>query len=337
MKRLAYIFLIALFFVSGNTKAQFAQPLPKKQDPWAEAQYSVGIIGGLSATRWFHQGGTNTDFEQPITTIAFDSTFLTTALNNAVVGIVVQKKLGDYNSIGLEAMYAKRNTELNNKHLEPDAFNHSIIVFNSNRIQYSELLFQIPITQYLANSAKTIRPYLFIAPRVSIPLNGSIHQEQNVFSSEYPIVPFLNNNPLDSLSNFVNAPTPSDTTLSFSARNMNSWNIGAVVGLGVQFRIPLGSYYFDTKLDASCHLGLLNTYSKYERGLVKKKDSNGNDVLDPNGNPVLDLPIDVSTNSPIDPTLLGKRYISNATVKLTLLFPIKKIQNSACVNWGEYD
>ena len=134
-----------------------------------------------------------------------------------------------------------------------------------------------------------------------------------------------------------NQTAGSPDTIYFSARNMRSWNIGAVVGLGVQFRIPIGAYYFDTKLDASCHLGLLNTYSKYERGLVTKKDSNGHDVLDPNGNPVLDLPINLNTGKPIDPTLLGQRYISNATVKLTLLFPIKKIQKDACISWGEYD
>ena len=76
MKRLAYIFLILLLVIGGNTKAQFAKPLPKKQNPWNEAQLSVGIIGGLSATRWLHQGGTNTVYDQPITTIALDSTFL---------------------------------------------------------------------------------------------------------------------------------------------------------------------------------------------------------------------------------------------------------------------
>ena len=332
MKRLAYIFLISLIAISGNTKAQFAKPLPPKQDPWAEAQFSVGVIGGLSATRWFHQGGTNTVFEQPITTITMDS-LLTTTLNNALAGIVVQKKLGDYNAIGLEVIYANRSTELNHKYLTPDAFNHSIKIRDRSSVQYSELLFQIPITQYLTNSTKAIRPYVFIAPRVTIPLQGAIALEKDTLVNDSPMFFQYNTGP-----NHQSSQAPTTIVDSLSARNMGSWNIGAVVGLGLQFRIPLGSsYYFDTKLDASCHLGLLNSYSKYERGLVVKKDSNGNDVLDPNGNPVLDLPIDLNTNEPIDPSLIGKRYISNATVKLTLLFPIKKIQKDACVSWGEYD
>ena len=329
MKRLAYIFLISLLAIGGNTKAQFAKPLPKKIDPWAEAQYSVGVIGGLSATRWFHTGGTNTVFGQPITTIAMDSTFL----NNALAGITVQKKLGDYNAIGLDVIYANRNTELHNIYLTPDSFNHSSKIHNYTNIQYSELLFQVPITQYFTNSTKAIRPYVFIAPRVSIPLQGAIALKKDTLVNDSPV--FIQHGPV---TNYPSSQSMISISDSFSARNMRRWNIGAVVGLGLQFRIPLGSsYYFNTKLDASCHIGLLNSYSKYERGLVKMTDSKGNDVLDPNGNPVLDLPIDLSTGNPVDPSRLGKRYISNATVKLTLLFPIKKIQKDACVSWGEYD
>ena len=331
MRRLAYIFLIPLFVIGGNVNAQFAKPLPKKQDPWAEAQFSVGIIGGVSATRWIHQGGANTVYDQPFTTIALDSTFFTTALNNALVGITVQKKLGDYHAIGVDVIYANRNTELSNKYISPYSFDHhSIKIRDHSNIQYSELLFQIPITQYLTSSTKAIRPYIFIAPRVTIPLQGGIDLEKDSLVNGSPM--FFQNTE----TNPQSVPTPK-TTDSLSARNMRYWNIGAVVGLGIQFRIPVGSYYFDTKLDASCHLGLLNTYSKYERGLVTKKDSKGNDILDPNGNPVLDLPINLNTGKPIDPTLLGKRYIGNATIKLTLLFPIKKIQKDACVSWGEYD
>lgn len=333
MKRLAYIFLISLIAVGGNVNAQFAKPLPKKQDPWAEAQYSVGVIGGLSATRWFHTGGTNTVFNQPITTIATDSSFLTSALNNALAGITVQKKLGDYNAIGLDVIYANRNTELHKMYFTPDSFNHSSKIHNYTSIQYSELLFQIPITQYFTNSTKAIRPYVFIAPRVTIPLQGAITLEKDTLVNDSPV--FL---PHSAGTNYPSSQAMTSISDSLSARNMSCWNIGAVVGLGLQLRIPLGSsYYFDTKLDASCHLGLLNTYSRYERGLVVKTDSKGNQILDPNGNPVLDLPIDLSTGNPTDPTRLGKRYISNATVKLTILFPIKKIQKDACNTWGEYD
>lgn len=334
MRRLAYIFLIPLFVIGGNVNAQFAKPLPKKQDSWTEAQFSVGIIGGLSATRWFHIGGTNTTFEQPITTIALDSTFLTTALNNALVGITVQKKLGDYHAVGLDVIYANRNTELYNNHTTSLSLDNNSIVLDYNTIQYSELLFQIPITQYMTSSDNKVRPYLFLAPRVSIPLSGAITQEKDTFAlveNELPL--FYRYEKQDPNSQI----SPTIDFLSLSARNMRRWNIGAVIGLGIQFRIPVGSYYFDTKLDASCYLGLLNTYSRYERGLVVKKDSKGNDVLDPNGNPVLDLPINLNTGRPIDPALLGTRYIGNATAKLTLLFPIKKIQKDACISWGEYD
>ncbi|MBR5725843.1 MAG: hypothetical protein IKX56_03805, partial [Muribaculaceae bacterium] len=39
----------------------------------------------------------------------------------------------------------------------------------------------------------------------------------------------------------------------------------------------------------------------------------------------------------IDPYLLGTRINTDATVKITLLFPLKKQLQGACIRWGEYD
>ena len=39
----------------------------------------------------------------------------------------------------------------------------------------------------------------------------------------------------------------------------------------------------------------------------------------------------------IEPSLLGKRFITDGTIKATVLFPLKKQLKGACMKWGEYD
>ena len=341
MKRPVIIMLLSLFFVSGSVNAQFARPLPSKKDAaqW-DADYSVGIFGGLSATRWFHINNAYMDYGyQPYSTIhlAFDTTGLQSVLNNALAGISVERKLGDYHAVGLDVAFANRNTRLSYHYSRPDTLGVNSKVFVDNNIQYSELFIQVPFTQYMAGPSKPVRPYIFVAPRVTIPLYGGFQMQNQTYPIEdntgYLIDMHDNQVPIQG----DDEPFPLDN-IEFNGKNMRRWNIGAVLGAGVQCRIPFGEYYHMTmKLDASCHLGLLNTFSKYERGKAFKKDENGDYVLDTEGNKIPDPAINAVTGQPIDPNVLGKRYISNATVKLTLMFPIKRVPKDACVSWGEYD
>ena len=308
MKRPAYIFLLLLLLVSGGINAQFAKSLPNNL-PTGESQpkYNIGIFGGVSATRWFHVGGTNTVYEQPYLMIRQDSIFAD-LIKNSLFGLTFEYRLNGYVSLGIDAAYANRSTELNSEFWQAQPSNNDILFMRKNRINYREMFFQIPLTLYLFNESSLVRPYLFVAPRVTLPIDGTMNLDGNQTSAN------------------GNAGTYEDlATAEFNMSNMRPWNIGAVAGLGVQFKIPFGSYAVKAKLDGSCHLGLLNTYSKYERG--KALDENGN---------VIQV-VDQLTGNIINPSLLGERYIGNATVKLTLLFPIKKIQKGACVNWGEYD
>lgn len=341
MKRPVIIMLLSLLFVSGSVNAQFARQLPSKKDAaqW-DADYSVGIFGGLSATRWFHINNAYIDYGyQPYSTIhlAFDTTGLQSVLNNALAGISVEKRLGDYHAIGLDVAFANRNTRLSYNYARPDTFGVNSKVFVDNNIQYSELFIQVPFTQYMAGPSKPVRPYVFVAPRVTIPLYGGFQMQNQTYPMEdspgYLID--MHDNRVPNQDEAAQIPLDS---IEFNGKNMRRWNIGAVLGAGVQWRIPFGEYYHMTmKLDASCYLGLLNTFSKYERGKAFKKDENGDYVLDTEGNKIPDPAINAVTGQPIDPNVLGKRYISNATVKLTLMFPIKRVPKDACVSWGEYD
>ena len=339
MKRPVIIMLMSLLLVRGSLNAQFARPLPSKNDgaQW-DADFSIGFFGGISATRWFHINEAYMNYgKQPYSTIAFDSTFFRSVLNNALAGISVEKRLGDYHAIGLDVAFANRNTRLSYNFARPDTLGVNSKVFVDNNIQYSELFIQVPFTQYMAGPSKPVRPYVFVAPRVTIPLYGGFQMQNQTYPMEdntgYLIDMHDNQVPIQG----DNEPFPLDS-IEFNGKNVRRWNIGAVLGAGVQFQIPFGEYYHMTmKLDASCHLGMLNTFSKYERGKAFKKDENGDYILDAEGNKIPDPAINAVTGQAIDPNVLGKRYISNATVKLTLMFPIKRVPKDACVSWGEYD
>ena len=288
MKKTAYPLIAFLLFATSMVQAQFAKPLPEKQQSSSsEARFNLGIISGVSATRWFYQGGTNPQYEQPyIMYSKLDSTFFPNMLNNSLIGLMGEWEFSNYHTLGIEVAYAKRSTQLSYQ-----TANGSNTYNTQISIAYSELFVQIPLTQYLRPASKVFRPYIFIAPRITLPLKGTMGTLTTDAST------------LDTVTSQI---------VDFNKSNIRSWNIGAVAGLGMQFRINFNSsYYMMLKLDASYHYGLLNTY-----GTQQAVDENGN---------------------PINPYMLGTRHIGNATVKLSILFPLKKIQKDACKSWGEYD
>jgi hypothetical protein len=212
----------------------------------------------------------------------------------------VERKLGENNSIGIEAFYANRSTMLDYDYELPDAIGHDQMYHRKDSIAYSEVCVQIPLTQHFGNG--NIKPYVFIAPRFTLPIAGNMHWTLQSLAAD---------------STGTNA-TIDTATVAMTRDNMRPLNIGAVVGAGVRFKVPFNSYYLLLKLDASCYMGVFNTYSEKEIAGETQ-------------------PSNVIGVSHIDPTLLGKRHIGNATVKLTVLFPLKKMEKGACVRWGEFD
>jgi hypothetical protein len=97
---------------------------------------------------------------------------------------------------------------------------------------------------------------------------------------------------------------------------MRRWNIGLVAGVGVRYRLRISNYYLLFKLDLSGHAALINSFSKEE---INGESEN------------------VIGASYIDPYLMQKRFNTDASVKLSILFPLKKPLKGACMRWGEYD
>ena len=284
------VLLTTSISVSAQTKTTFNKPIQSSNVPKAsnDAKYNIGITGGGTLTEWIHLGGNNTRFKQPILKSL-----------GVIGGVSVERLMNNHVTVGIEALYAIRKTELNHTLVDfPCGANQWYNIKKQFDVNYNEVDIQFPVSLYFGNSfnVKT-RPYIFAAPRVSIPLNGQMLWKKDYISGDQII------------------RSESDTT-TMNKSNFKPYNIGLVLGGGIMMRINLSNYYFLVKADASYHIGLLNTHTKDEMN-----DNVGQ----------------VIGSSYIEPVLLEKRFSTDVNLKLSVFFPLKKQLKGACMNWGEYD
>ena len=298
MKKLNLIILtLAVCFanlpVSAQIKKQFNKPIQSAYTPktTTDARYNIGITGGGTLTEWLHFGGTNTRYSQPIMNSL-----------NLIGGVTVERMLSKTSSVGVEALFALRNTQLNHTLDQfPTAIDTWSTITKSLNVNYMEVAVQVPYTMYFGGAAATtFRPYVFAAPRVSVPLSGTMVWEKTIRPYDQPEA----------------TPTVEQDTVEMTLANYQPFNVGLVLGGGILMRINLSNYYFLVKLDASYHAGFINTHTKMENDAAIET---------------------VYGASYIEPKLLGMRFSTDANLKLTLLFPLKKQLKGACMNWGEYD
>lgn len=291
MKKAYFLTLAVLLLVGGTAKAQFNKPLLSSNSFYSsEAKYNIGIIGGVTSTHWLHFGGTKTPYHQ--------------TLNLGLTGgIVVERILNRNISVGVEGLYAMRKTQLSYEVLNfPVALNQSKDFYRQLNADYQEMNVQVPLTYYFGQANSNIRPYVFAAPRVTVPLSGKmIWQKQEILNY--------------GTENQQYGDATVDT-VEMTAQNTRQWNVGLVLGAGVRFKINIGNYYIITKADISGQAAVINSFSSEE---IHGESQN------------------VIGASYIDPYLLGMRFNTDATARITIMFPLKKQLKGACMNWGEYD
>jgi hypothetical protein len=271
----------------------------------SEARYNIGISGGLNSTYWFHFGGTKTRYKEPF--------------NFGILGgLTVERMLNKNMSISLEGFYAMRNMQLNYEiHNFPVSLGmgpeHNKDYYRQLDVDYTEINVQAPFTYYFSNS--TIRPYVFVGPRVSVPMSGKmIWKKAEIVNGQQ------------------SSTWTSVDTVGISAQNMWQWNIGVVGGAGVMFKLNVGNYYFLIKADASAHASLA-----YFLVNINPFDVHASVINSFTHEETSGTSQNVVGAGYIDPYLLGTRINTDATVKVTLLFPLKKQLQGACMRWGEYD
>lgn len=292
MKKSTIIFLFTLLLVGSTAQAQFRKPLqsPNSQLNSMEAKYNIGLTGGLTSTYWLHFGGTKTRYHEPF--------------NFGIVGgLAVERMLDATNSITVEGLYAMRNLQLNYEVTNfPVALNENRDYYRQLDVDYQEVDVQALLTHYFSKS--TIRPYVFVGPRVSVPLAGKmVWQKKEIL--EY-----------GTENQHYNDNNISIDTVEMSAQNTRQWNVGLVAGVGVMFKLNVSNYYFIIKADVSGHAAVINSFSREE---IHGESQN------------------VIGAGYIDPYLLGMRFNTDVSAKVTLMFPLKKQLQGACIRWGEYD
>ena len=218
-------------------------------------------------------------------------------------GLSIERMLSNSMSVSLEGLFAMRNTQLSYDVINfPVALNQNKDYFRQYNADYQEVNIQVPVTFYLDQG--NIRPYVFVGPRFSLPLSGKmIWQKKEILNYGTP-------------EQTYSETGASIDTVDMNAQNLRSWNVGLVAGAGVLFKINMNNYYMLLKVDASAHAAVINSFSKEE---INGEATN------------------VIGAAYIDPYLLGMRFNTDATVKLTFLFPLKKQLKGACMKWGEYD
>lgn len=313
MKKTFVIFLLA-FLIAGTTTAQtqFKKPLQSRSSQMNtnEAQYNIGLIGGVNSTYWLHFAGTGTSYRQP--------------LNIGLTGgVTVERMLNKYNSVSLEGYYATRKT-----HLDYNVLNYPVSLgigqqhnwdyFRQYDASYQEINVQPIFTHYLSNSQ--LRPYVFGGVRVSVPLSGKIVWQKR------RIMGYGTANQYYSDTDF------SIDSVTMTAQNMPQFNIGLLAGVGVMYKLNVGNYYFLVKADVSAHAALASftVHKEFPFVYASVINSFSHDEISGESQNVIGAGY-------IDPYLLGNRLNTDFTAKITFLFPLKKQLKGACMRWGEYD
>lgn len=287
------ILILSLLFLLGQfAQAQFKKPLtsPSSKVNSSEARYNIGLCGGINSTYWLHFGGTETKYNQPFN-------FGLTG------GLVIERMLNATTSVSLEGYYAMRKVQLNYDILNfPVAINENKNYYRQFDAEYQEVDVQAILTHYFSRS--NLRPYVFVGPRVSVPLSGQmIWQKKEILDYGTPEQHFSETgNTID--------------TVEMSAQNTRQFNVGLVAGAGLMYKLNVGNYYLLIKGDISGHAAVINSFTHEE---INGESQN------------------VIGAGYIDPYLLGMRFNTDVTAKITLMFPLKKQLQGACMRWGEYD
>ena len=217
-------------------------------------------------------------------------------------GIVVERMINKDLSVGIEGLYAMRKTGLNYEVVNfPVSMglgpDYNWDFFRQLDVDYQEVDVQIPVSYYFGQANSTVRLYVYAAPRFSLPLSGRMIWQKTRIGTPDQHLPDID-------------------TVEMTAQNMRPWNIGLVLGVGARFRINIGNYYIIAKADISGHGAVINSFTNEE---IHGQSQN------------------VIGAGYIDPYLLGKRFNTDVTAKVTILFPLKKQLKGACMRWGEYD
>lgn len=227
MKKRIFILIVSLFSVV-SLQAQFAKPLKNKNYICRNTSpLSFGITGSFAANDMLYT--------------AVSKSKLTPYLA-PTFGLAAEWNTMHRVSIGLDASYAMRGT--NEVFATEFLTSYSTTTFAC--VKYTMAMngveIRIPITYYLGYG-ENMRPYLFVAPRFDLWLDGNAKWVRSYDDSSYQ-------------------PVVYETELTKATNN--PFDVSAAAGVGLCSRLMINKIQFFVKLDVSYGVSVLSNFSQHE-------------------------------------------------------------------------
>ena len=223
------MFLLIFSLLSmASLQAQFAKPLKSKNFICRNTSpFSIGVTGSFAANDMLYSSVSKArlnPYLAPTGGLAFEW--------NTMRGLAV----------GLDASYAMRGSN----EVFATEFLTSYTTTTFARVDYAMRMnaveVRIPITWYMGYG-ETFRPYVYVAPRFDLWLNGNLQWARTYDDESF-------------------APVTYETELNKAT--MQPYDISAVAGMGICSRIMLKQTRLFLKFDLSYGMSVLSNFSQQE-------------------------------------------------------------------------
>ena len=286
MKRNLLLILFVLLMVP-TLQAQFAKPLKSRMmtDSRNNLPLSLGITGSY---------GWNDMMYSAVKTAK------TVGYHGPTGGIAIEYNAFKTFSVGFGASFAMRGFRKETSTQVLTDYTHSTTTHVNYEMRLKAVEARIPLMLYLGSS-DSWKPYIYIAPRVSLWLGDSIRWERTYENDSY---------------------APLVYKAALSKDNIAPYDISAVAGIGLCHRALIGQTQLFVKLDVSYGLSVLSNFSESEVLAYNAAHSEAGETETD--------PFVFHGWGDIQHEELGWRRLQNVEARLTVLIPLKKHLKDAC-------
>lgn len=277
MKRFNVILVWCLMAVLP-LQAQFAKPLKSRNIGYSNKSYwNVGLTGSYAANDMIYTAMNAGEFQVYLAPTG---------------GIAVEYNTMNDLAVGMDVSYVMRGTKESSSTTILTSFSTTTLSHVDYAMSLKGVEMRVPVTLYLG-SGEDVKPYVYLAPRVSLWLGDSIRWERTYKDASYAPVVY---------------------THAVDKGTMRPYDISMVAGFGLCSRLMLGQMPLLVKLDLNYGISVLSTFSEEE--IAAANEGSQTFVFYGWG--------DVAHED------LGRRHLQNAEARLTVLIPIKKRLKDAC-------
>lgn len=227
MKRFAFVLAFGLLSMA-SLHAQFAKPLKNRNYLCRNTSaLSIGLTGSIAGNDMVYTAVSKSILKPYLAPTG---------------GLALEWNTMGGLAVGLDASYAMRGSN----EVFVTEFLTSYTTTTFARVNYAMRMnaveVRIPITWYLGYD-ETFRPYIYIAPRFDLWLNGNLRWERTYDDESY-------------------APVTYESELNKAT--MQPYDISAVAGVGLCSRIMVKQTRLFFKFDLSYGMSVLNNFSQQE-------------------------------------------------------------------------